>query len=498
MAEVLLGDVPERNAARLGADRWAVRHGDEALGWGELAGRTQRRAHALATRGVGRGDRVVLALPNGNAFYELTFALWKLGATPTVVSPRLPPAELRAIVELADPRLVIADDTVLREATGALPVDFGRDHPDSSPLPSLEAPHWKAMTSGGSTGRPKLIVDNLPSRMDDSLRGLGLPVDGMTINPGPLYHNMPFAMTHMSMLLGSSVLGMVKFDAAQFVDLVERWRPEFVTMVPTMMNRVARLPEEQRAGRDMSSLRTVWHTAAPIHASLKRFWIDWLGPDRIWEMYGGTEGFCTTQISGTEWLAHPGSVGKPVGGELLIRGEDGIPLPAGEVGEIFMRRAASAGAPSYQYVGAEGRRLDDGFESFGDYGWADEDGYLYIADRRTDMILVGGRNIFPAEVESALLEHDDIAEAIVIGLPDADMGARIHAIVRLEEGANGLSADNLIAFAANRLVAYKLPRTVEFTSAALRDESGKARRSRLREERVAAMERGGKLEGMGG
>lgn len=488
MAEVLLGDIPERNAARLGPDRWAVRHGEEALGWGELADRALRRAHALAGQGVRQGDRVMLALPNGNGFYELTFALWKLGATPAVVSPRLPPAELRAIIGLADPRLVIADDSDLRAATGALPAGFGRDHAESTPLATLEAPHWKAMTSGGSTGRPKLIVDSLPSRMDDGLRGLGLPVDGVMINPGPLYHNMPFAMTHMSMLLGSSVVGMVKFDAADFLRLVETWRPEFVTMVPTMMNRIARLPEEERAGRDMSSLKTVWHTAAPIHHSLKRFWIDWLGPERIWEMYGGTEGFCTTQINGSEWLAHPGSVGRPAGGELLIRGEDGRVLPPGEVGEIFMRRAVNAQVPSYEYVGAQSRRLDDGFESLGDYGWVDEDGYLYIADRRTDMILVGGRNVFPAEVEAALLEHGDVAEAIVIGLPDADMGARVHAIVRLEDGAKDVSADDLLACAADRLVAYKLPRTIEFTIAALRDESGKARRGKLREDRIAAME----------
>jgi bile acid-coenzyme A ligase len=489
MAEVLLGDIPERNAARLGPDRWAVRHGNETLGWGDLADRVLRRAHALAARGVCQGDRVVLALPNSNAFYELTFALWKLGATPTVVSPRLPAAELRAIIELAEPRLVVAYDTDLQAATGGVSIDFGRDHPDASPISSKMAPHWKAMTSGGSTGRPKLIVDSLPSRMDDGLRGLGLPVDGVMINPGPLHHNMPFAMSHMSMLLGSSVIGMEKFDAAEFLRLVEQCRPEFVTMVPTMMNRIARLPEAERVGRDMSSLKIVWHTAAPIHDSLKQFWIDWLGPDRIWEMYGGTEGFCTTQLSGTEWLEHRGSVGKPAGGELLIRGEDGSTLPPGDVGEVFMRRALNGQAPSYNYVGAESRRLDDGFESLGDYGWVDADGYLYIADRRTDMILVGGRNVFPAEVESALLEHGEVAEAIVIGLPDADMGATVHAIVRLEDGS-GASANDLLAFAAERLVAYKLPRSIEFTAAPLRDDSGKARRSKLRDERIAAITQG--------
>jgi len=158
VAEVLLGDVPARNAARLGADRWALRHGDAVLSWGELAERALRRAHALTGQGVSQGDRVVLALPNANALYEWTFALWKLGATPTVVSPRLPATELEAIVALAEPRAVVAADPALQAALGALPEHFGRDHADGSPLASKEAPHWKAMTSGGSTGRPKGVM----------------------------------------------------------------------------------------------------------------------------------------------------------------------------------------------------------------------------------------------------------------------------------------------------------------------------------------------------
>lgn len=489
MAELLLGDVPERNAARLGADRWAVRHEGEVLSWGELAERALRRAHALAGRGVGQGDRVVLALPNGNAFFELTYALWKLGATPTVVSPRLPVAELKAILALAEPRAVIAADPELQKAFGALPMDFGRDHENRAPLASKLSPCWKVMTSGGSTGRPKLIVDALPSRMDDTIQGLRMVRDGVMANPAPLYHNFPFCISHMEMVLGTSVVGMARFDAEAFLALVERYRVQWVSLVPTMMGRIARLPEKVRSGYDMSSLETVWHTAAPIPQGLKQQWIDWLGPERIWEIYGGTEGFCTTQLSGTEWLAHRGSVGRPVGGELIIRGEDGTVLPPGEVGEVYMRKAGmgtGGAAPSYRYVGAESRRLDDGFESLGDFGWVDEDGYLYIADRRADLILSGGHNVYPAEVEGALLEHPAVHEAIVIGLPDSDLGARVHAIVRLEEGAAANAAD-LTAFAAERLVSYKLPREIEFADQPLRDEAGKARRSRLREERMRAV-----------
>ncbi|MBU6267197.1 MAG: AMP-binding protein [Sphingomonadales bacterium] len=485
MALVPLGDIPDRNAARLGADRWAVRHGDDVASWGDLADRARRRAHALAAAGVSEGDRVVLALPNGNAFYELTFALWKLGATPTVVSPRLPPAELRAIVELASPRAVIADDAALRAALGALPADFGRDHADAAPLPARIAPSWKAMTSGGSTGRPKLIVDALPAAFPDDVRSSRLPADGVLLNPGPLYHNFPFAMTHSAMLHGNAIVGMARFDAAQFLALVAAHKVQWVNLVPTMMQRIARLPAEVRAAHDLSSLETVWHTAAPIAPDLKRLWIDWLGGERIWEMYGGTEGICTTQLNGSEWLAHPGSVGRPVGGEVSIRGEDGTALPAGAIGEVFLRRtgAWAAGGASYRYVGADSRRTPDGWESLGDFGWLDDAGFLFIADRRTDLILSGGRNIYPAEVEGALLAHPAVAEAIVIGLPDDDLGARVHAIVRLEDGVTASAAD-LRAFVGTRLVAYKIPGSIEFTTTPLRDEAGKARRSALRAERV--------------
>jgi bile acid-coenzyme A ligase len=482
---VLLGDIPERNAARLGADRWAVRHGDDTLTWGELADRALRRAHALSAAGVKQGDFVVLALPNGNALFELTFALWKLGATPAVVSAKLPLPELLAVIETAGAGFVIAHDPDIIAATGARPGSFGRDHPDTSPLASRIAPHWKAMTSGGSTGRPKVIVDAAPSEMPlGAMRGsvLMVPEDGVMLNPAPLYHNFPFAMTHMAMLAGTSVVGMVRFDPEQLLQLIDRYRVEWVNLVPTMMNRVARLPAEVRGRYDLSSLKTLWHTAAPIPPWLKLFWIDWLGGERIWEMYGGTEGFATTQLSGVEWLAHRGSVGRSAG-DILIRGDDGAALPPGEVGEIYMR-GANAGRPTYQYRGADSRRTGDGFESFGDYGWVDADGYLYIADRRTDLILCGGSNIYPAEVEAALMEHPAVETAIVIGLPDEDLGAVPHAILRLEQGVTPPDFDELARYAGERLVRYKVPRSFEVTDEQLRDEAGKVRRSRLLAERV--------------
>jgi bile acid-coenzyme A ligase len=485
MTELLLGDLPAYQAERLGADRWALEHDGETLSWGELADRALRRAHALAAAGVRQNDFVALALPNSNGFYELTYALWKLGATPMAVSSRLPPAELAAVLETAGARVVVTHDPAAAGGAQALPADFGCDHPDNSPLASKEATHWKAMTSGGSTGRPKVIIDHHPSRFPLGPPFVRIPVDGVILNPAPLYHNFPFAMTHLALLQGCSVVGMPKFDAETFLRLVERRRVQWVNLVPTMMSRIARLPAEVREACDVSSLETVWHTAAPIPAWLKEMWIEWLGGERIWEMYGGTEGFAITQLNGTEWLAHRGSVGRPVGAEVLIRGEDGQALPPGEVGEIYMRGPGGT-TPTYHYVGADSRRLADGFESFGDYGWVDEDGYLYIADRRTDLILCGGSNVYPAEVEAALMAHPGVETAIVIGLPDPDLGAVPHAIIRPESGREPPTEAELRAFIEDRLLRYKTPRSYEFTTEPLRDEAGKVRRSRLRAERVPA------------
>lgn len=483
MTEILLGDLPESNAARLGPDRWAVRHDDDVLSWGELANRALRRAHALAAAGVREDDFVVLALPNGNSIYELTFALWKLGATPAVVSPGLRNAELLPIIKTMGPRLVIAHDPTLAAATGALPADFGRDHSDATPLSSRVAKHWKAMTSGGSTGRSKVIVDHNTSRFTAGTPSLLLPRDGVMLNPAPLYHNFPFAITHSAMVHGCSVIGMTKFDAVRLLELIERYQVEWINLVPTMMSRIMRLPIEVRQAHNLSSLKAVWHTAAPIPAWLKQGWIDWIGPERIWEMYGGSEGFCVTQLNGVEWLKHRGSVGRPVAGEVRIQAADGSVLAPGEVGEIFMRGPSGMQA-TYHYLGADSRRLPDGFESLGDYGWVDADGYLFIADRRTDLILCGGSNVYPAEVEAVLMEHPRVEAAIVIGLPDEDLGAVPHAIIRPEQGVEPPTEEELHLFVSERLLRYKTPRSYEFTETPLRDEAGKVRRSQLRAERL--------------
>ena len=210
-------------------------------------------------------------------------------------------------------------------------------------------------------------------------------------------------------------------------------------------------------------------------------WIDWLGPDRIFELYGGTEGQAATVITGDDWLAHHDSVGKPAEGTIMICDADGNEVPTGELGEVRMRSLRDK--PTYRYVGAEARTRDGGWESLGDNGRLDEDGFLYLGDRMSDMILSGGTNIYPAEVEAAILEHPDVKSCAVIGLPDADLGNTVHAIVEADEAV--VPREALLAFAAERLVRYKVPRSVEYTDEPIRDDAGKVRRAVLRAERGA-------------
>jgi bile acid-coenzyme A ligase len=250
--------------------------------------------------------------------------------------------------------------------------------------------------------------------------------------------------------------------------------------VPTMMKRIWRLPDEVKFGFDLSSLRVVWHLAEPCPEWLKQVWIDWLGADRIYELYAGTEAQTATIITGAEWLAHRGSVGRAQPGTVMITDPDGNELPVGEKGEVWLRSVRDT--PTYIYVGATPRTREGGWESLGDMGHLDADGYLYLGDRAADMILSGGANIYPAEVEAALQEYHGVHSCAVIGLPDDDKGNTIHAIIEAD-GAS-IDLDDLKAFLGERLVVYKLPRTFEFVDTPLRDDAGKVRRSALRAERV--------------
>ncbi|MEE2678489.1 MAG: AMP-binding protein [Myxococcota bacterium] len=444
--------------------------GEQELRRGELEARTNRRARTYAERGVGAGDLVTLALPNGLELVEACIATWKLGAVPNPISPRMPLAERARIVERAQPALVIDSE---EEPTPSLP---------DGPLPDRTPPHERALASGGSTGTPKLILPANPGSYDPEAPSPLFTARHAALVPGPLSHAVPFSAAFQGVFGGATAVLLPRFDAAETLAAVERHRVDRMHVVPTMMLRIWRLPEAERLSRDVSSLDFVMTGSAPCPAWLMRAWIDWLGPDVLCEAFGPSERIGGTFITGREWLAHPGSVGKPSAASQLriLDPETGAPLPTGELGEIYMLPATGPGS-TYRYVGSEARRTPDGWESVGDMGWLDADGYLYLGDRRTDMILTGGRNVYPAEVEAALTEHPDVRSCCVIGLPDEDLGNRVHALVELSAP---ISDDALRDHLRALLVAWKLPRTFERVDGALRDDAGKARRAALRSARL--------------
>lgn len=446
----------------------------------ELAAASNRAAREFAALGAGQDDLVTIGLANGAAFYAAVLGVWKLGAVPQPVSAKLPAAELAALVDIADPPLVVGLTAAGRPS---LPPDWTPDpalSPD--PLPPAVPPSWKAPTSGGSTGRPKIIVaagagwlDSVTDRAD-RLR-IGGPGDVFAVT-APLHHNAPFMFSLIALLRGCPLLVLDRFDGAHVLDAVTRHRVHWFYAVPTLMGRILRLPADVRAAADLSSVRTLLHVGAPCPEPVKRAWLDWLGPERVVELYAGTESLAVCMIDGVEWLEHPGSVGRPVSGEMRIADADGHPLPTGEIGEVWMRPPPDTA--TYHYLGAESRFVD-GWESIGDLGHMDADGYLFLADRRSDLILVGGANVYPAEVEAALADHPHVLSCCVIGLPDSDLGARVHAIVQL---AAQVSDEDLRMHVAQRLTSTKVPRTWERVDEPLREDTGKVRRSALRAARL--------------
>ena len=465
--------------------RTALHHEGAELTWGELEARTNRLARAYQALGVKPDDFVTIALPNGIEFFEACLATWKAGATPQAVCARLAKFERDQIIEVGAASLVVGVGAEEYAPIACLPAGYEPDPSlPNTPLPEITAASYKAMTSGGSTGRPKLIVSKSPAAADPDLPALNIEQLGCMLIPGPLYHNGPFLWAMTALFKGCTVVVTTRFDAEETLRLIETHKVDTVYTVPTMMRRIWALPEDVRARYDLSSLKALWHLAAPCPPWLKECFIEWLGPEVIWELYGGTEGQGSTTIQGTEWLTHKGSVGKPLETcEMKIVGEDGETLAPGKIGEVFIRPLTGAGT-TYRYIGAEARSIEGGWESLGDMGWMDAEGYLYLTDRLSDMILVGGANIYPAEVEAAIDAFPGVRSSAVIGLPDEDMGARLHAVIDRPDGPADPAA--MTAHLAERLVRYKVPKSFEYVDEPVRDDAGKVRRKALREARIAA------------
>ncbi|OBF89342.1 AMP-dependent synthetase [Mycobacterium sp. 852002-51152_SCH6134967] len=448
---------------------------------GELDASTNRLARAYAELGVREGDYVTVVLPNSIEWVQAVLATWKLGAIPQPLSPRLPDAELTGLLKLRPRALVVgrADPTgrIASVPAGYVPDENLSD----AALPEKVSPVFKAMASGGSTGRPKLIEAGNDSRYPPMVGyPLGAQEGDVNLISVPMSHNTGFTTFAIGLVQGHHLVIMPRFEPHEFLRLVTEHHVTFLTTVPTIMQRLIPVYRADPDAYDLSSIRRFWHVGAPCPPAVKRAWIEILEPDVLWELYGGTELQALTFISGSQWLAHPGSVGVVVAGEMKVLDDDGNECPPGVVGEVYMRPSPGS-RPTYRYVGATAKSRD-GWDSLGDLGYFDADGFLYLSDRRVDMFTVGGRNVYPAEIESALSEHPAVLSCLVVGIPDDDLGQVPHALVHAE---GGLDAAAVVAFLSERLERYKVPRTVEFTDEPLRDDAGKARRSAVRDEVIS-------------
>jgi bile acid-coenzyme A ligase len=464
-------------------DDVAVRHvavdgSERSCTWRELDRRSDQVAGALAERGLGFGDRLGLGLRNSIEFVFSTLAAWKLGATPVPIRWDLPEWEFARLRDVVDAKVFLGTDDMEWLVSTA-----------SRPVPGLAdavAPSDVGICSSGSTGMPKIIVshragvylDVLGTPMMQNWRAVERPQTILVL--APMYHANGFS-THYTLLAGDGLVIMEKFEADRVVDVIERHRVSTFTATPTMLQRVADLPGVD--DRDLSSIDWILQGAAPMPPSLTRRWIGLIGAERILMAYGMTESIGITMLRGDEWLAHEGSVGRGFRGtEIRILDDDQRDVPVGDIGEIYLRNPVYGGS---EYIGPAPamRGTDDGFFTVGDLGSVDADGYLYLVDRRVDVIITGGANVFPSEVEAALIDHPKIADVVAIGLSDPEWGRRVHVIVAPSPHATPPTVDEVIGYAKSRLASYKVPKTVELVDEIPRSAATKVNRGALIEAR---------------
>lgn len=430
---------------------------------------------------MGVGDYVTMVLPNSIEWIQAVVACWKLGAVPQPLSARLPAAELASLLQLRPPTLLVGRD---HPELPSVPTGFIPDRALSDAvLPEAVSPVWKAMGSGGSTGRPKLIESGGDSRIPSAIGyPLGAQEGDITLVPVPLSHNTGFTVATVALLMRHHLVLMSRFDPHRFLQLITDHHVTFVTTVPTIMQRTLPVYHANPHAYDLSSIRRFWHLAAPCPPAIKQAWIDLLGPEKVWELYGGTELQALTFISGDQWLTHRGSVGVVVTGEMKVLDDDGNPCPPGVVGEIYMRPSPGS-APTYRYVGAAAKTRD-GWDSLGDLGYFDDDGFLYLSDRRVDMFTVGAVMSIPRRSRMRCRRIRMCCPAWSLAFPTRTtvIWARCPTSWCRRAGTAPWTPRGaaVSARAPRGIQGATHPDFIEFVDTPLRDDAGKARRSAVR------------------
>ncbi|MFG2138046.1 AMP-binding protein [Streptomyces sp. NPDC048650] len=498
----------------------AIRSGGHERGYAEFLERAGRIATGLRDTGIGPGDRIAVVMRNEPAYLEITAAAAQLGASAVPVNWHFKHDDLRHVLTDSGSKAVLVHSDMVAAVTAVLPAGVRiievpvpdgvaaacglAPQPTSGAHPLLDT--WlmeyeplaqaaadrppTVIYSSGTTGRPKGVLrapvpqERLADAVRSFLEYFAVAPGGRTLIPAPLYHASPSQHAVLALAAGLDITLMPRFDAEEFLRLVERHRIEQAQVVPTMFVRLLRLPKDVRERYDLSSLTSVVHAAAPCPPYIKHAMIDWLGPV-LREYYGGSETGAVTWCDSPEWLAHPGTVGRAEGTcGVVVLGSDGEPVPTGATGEIYLR--PSDNWPQFTYLGDPAKRAAmeapgrPGYVTIGDIGHLDADGYLYLSDRRNDMVISGGVNIYPAEIEGCLLSLDGVRDAAVFGIPDEEFGEVLVAHLETEPGVV-LGAEEVRDHVAGRLARYKVPRAVVFEERLPRDESGKLFKRRLRD-----------------
>lgn len=496
----IFGDAPADHPALIVADT------GETLTFGTLNDRSARLANLFAADGLVQGDPVALLLENGSDFIVAVWAARRAGLLCVPLNWHLAPDEIGYILGDCGAKAVVASPRFTKLVAGSgsptlrcylfgpeesgwrdIEAELARTRADR-PQPELGG--GMMLYSSGTTGRPKGIIAS--GGQGRSLAELTtyekLYRDFHAVSPastvltaGPLYHAAPLNWAIGPQRLGATIVIFRHFDAAACLEALSRQGVTHCQMVPIHFVRLLKLPDDVRRRASIPTLTRVVHAGAPCPVAVKAAMMDWWGPV-IWEYYSGSEGFGMTAIDPEEWLAHPGSVGRPrYGGPIEIVGPDGESLPVGDIGLVYFSNPRE-----FAYQGRESQSHDainaKGWATFGDMGWLDSEGFLYLADRKGHMIISGGVNIYPAEIEAALLQHPAVGDAAVIGVPDEEYGERVHAVIEPARGhpvGVGLEAE-LAAYVRERLAGFKVPRSFEFLNELPRSEAGKLLKRELR------------------
>jgi acyl-CoA synthetase (AMP-forming)/AMP-acid ligase II len=490
----------------------------DMISYSELDGRSRKLARYLNERGIVPGDHLAIMMDNNEDYFVVCWAAQRLGLIYTPINWHLVASEVAYIVQNCEAKILVVSEEV-RHLAEAISQDipgvsvalthgpaFGRFHnlgeviertSDGSDIDLLEGECM--FYSSGTTGRPKGIFKMDRGQLSwgqqppitQFLRSFyGFDRDTVYLVPAPLYHAAGLAWSMNVLRAGGTVVVVNKFDSLETLRLIETYRVTHAQFVPTMFVRMLRLPEAERTQYDISSLKVVIHAAAPCAPEIKRKMIEWLGPI-VYEYYAGSEASGLTAVDTPTWLSHPGTVGRPVFGQVHIVGEDGEELPGGEVGTIYF-----SGGGRYVYFNDPEKTASShnarGWSTLGDIGYVDADGFLYLSDRRTDLILSGGVNIYPREIEDALIEHPSVLDVAVIGVPNPEFGHDVKAVVELRAGIKESDelGTEMIDFCRARIASYKCPKTVDFAILP-RLPNGKMLKRELRERYLKTAGAGG-------